>query len=119
MNAMVYIRGNRADFDEWAAMGAERWGYDDVLPYFKRSEDNERGEDAFHGAGGPMSVSDSRAMRQQFFLAEVDVTDTRGGLMIETCPAMPSGMLVTQARRCGRVRLRRTMSAQMLTCAAV
>ena len=44
MNAMVYIRGNRADYDEWAAMGAEGWGYDDVLPYFTRSEDNERGE---------------------------------------------------------------------------
>ncbi len=62
INAMVYIRGNRADFDEWAAMGADGWGYDDVLPYFKRSEDNERGEDAFHGAGGPLPVRESRAM---------------------------------------------------------
>ena len=59
---MIYVRGNRADFDGWAAGGAEGWSYDEVLPYFKRSEDNERGEDAFHGAGGPMSVSDSRAM---------------------------------------------------------
>jgi choline dehydrogenase-like flavoprotein len=62
MTAMVYIRGNRADYDEWAAMGAEGWGYDDVLPYFKRSEDNERGEDAFHGAGGPLPVRESRSM---------------------------------------------------------
>jgi choline dehydrogenase len=62
INAMIYIRGNRADYDGWAAGGAEGWGYDDVLPYFKRSEDNERGEDAFHGVGGPLSVSDSRAM---------------------------------------------------------
>ncbi|WP_372789596.1 GMC family oxidoreductase [Paraconexibacter sp.] len=62
MNAMVYIRGNRADFDEWAAMGAEGWGYEDVLPYFKRSEDNERGEDLYHGAGGPLSVRESRSM---------------------------------------------------------
>ena len=62
LNAMIYVRGNRADYDEWAAGGAEGWGYDEVLPYFKRSEDNERGEDLFHGAGGPMSVSDSRAM---------------------------------------------------------
>ena len=45
INAMIYIRGNRADYDEWAAMGADGWGYDDVLPYFKRAEDNERGED--------------------------------------------------------------------------
>lgn len=62
INAMIYVRGNRADYDEWAAGGAEGWSYDEVLPYFKRSEDNERGEDPFHGAGGPMSVSDSRAM---------------------------------------------------------
>jgi len=62
MNAMIYIRGNRADFDEWAAGGATGWGYEDVLPYFKRSEDNERGEDAFHGAGGELAVSESRSM---------------------------------------------------------
>jgi choline dehydrogenase len=62
INAMIYIRGNRADYDGWAAGGAEGWSYDEVLPYFKRSEDNERGEDAFHGAGGPLSISDSRAM---------------------------------------------------------
>jgi choline dehydrogenase len=62
MNAMVYIRGNRADYDEWAAMGAEGWGFEDVLPYFKKSEDNERGEDQFHGAGGPLPVRESRSM---------------------------------------------------------
>ncbi|MER6346303.1 GMC family oxidoreductase [Streptomyces sp. NPDC001595] len=61
VNAMIYIRGNRADFDGWAAAGATGWGYDDVLPYFKRSEDNERGEDAFHGTGGPLTVSDGRS----------------------------------------------------------
>jgi choline dehydrogenase len=62
INAMIYVRGNRADYDGWAAGGAEGWSYDEVLPYFKRSEDNERGEDRYHGVGGPMSVSDSRAM---------------------------------------------------------
>jgi choline dehydrogenase-like flavoprotein len=62
INAMIYVRGNRADYDEWAAAGAEGWSYDEVLPYFRRSEHNERGEDAFHGIGGPMSVSDSRSM---------------------------------------------------------
>jgi len=62
INAMIYLRGNRADYDEWAAGGAEGWSYDEVLPYFKRSEDNDRGEDAFHGVGGPLSVSDSRSM---------------------------------------------------------
>ena len=62
INAMIYVRGNRADYDEWAAGGAEGWSYDEVLPYFRRSEDNERGANEFHGAGGPMSVSDSRSM---------------------------------------------------------
>jgi choline dehydrogenase len=62
INAMIYVRGNRADYDGWAAGGAVGWSYDEVLPYFRRSEDNERGEDAFHGVGGPMRVSDSRAM---------------------------------------------------------
>ena len=61
INAQIYIRGNRADYDGWAAGGATGWSYDEVLPYFKRGEDNERGEDAFHGVGGPMSVSDSRS----------------------------------------------------------
>ncbi len=62
INAMIYLRGNRADYDGWAAMGFHGWGYDEVLPYFRRSEDNERGADAYHGVGGPQSVSDSRSM---------------------------------------------------------
>jgi choline dehydrogenase len=62
INAMIYIRGNRLDYDAWAAAGHAGWGYDDVLPFFRRSEDNERGEDAYHGADGPLSVSESRSM---------------------------------------------------------
>jgi choline dehydrogenase len=62
INAMIYLRGHRADFDGWAADGCTGWSYDDVLPYFKRSEDNERGADAFHGVGGPLAVSESRAL---------------------------------------------------------
>jgi choline dehydrogenase len=62
INAMIYIRGNAADYDGWRAMGCEGWGYEDVLPYFKRAEDNERGEDRYHGVGGPLSVSESRSM---------------------------------------------------------
>src|SRR3954454_10368068 len=62
LNAMIYIRGNRADYDEWAALGNDGWGYEDVLPYFKRAEDNERGANRYHGAGGPLSVSESRSM---------------------------------------------------------
>src|SRR6201995_4315417 len=62
INALIYVRGNRADYDGWAAAGCDGWGYDDVLPYFKRSEDNERGEDPYHGVGGPLTVSESRSM---------------------------------------------------------
>jgi len=61
INAMIYIRGHRADFDEWASGGASGWAYDEVLEYFKRSEDNERGADEFHGIGGPLAVSESRS----------------------------------------------------------
>jgi choline dehydrogenase len=61
MNAMIYVRGNAADYDGWAAGGARGWSYREVLPYFKRSEDNERGADDYHGVGGPLHVSDSRA----------------------------------------------------------
>ncbi len=58
INYMVYMRGHRDNYDGWRALGNPGWGYDDVLPYFKRSEDNARGADAFHGAGGPLHVSD-------------------------------------------------------------
>src|SRR5437763_4646543 len=59
-NSMIYIRGNRADYDGWRDSGCEGWGYDDLLPYFKRAEDNERGASEYHGAGGPLAVSDGR-----------------------------------------------------------
>lgn len=61
LNAMLYVRGNRVDYDGWAASGLTGWGYDDVLPYFKKAEDNERGESYYHGAGGPLSVSEGRS----------------------------------------------------------
>ena len=61
INAMVYVRGQAEDFEDWAAMGNPGWGWRDVLPYFKKSEDNARGADAFHGAGGQMHVSDTAA----------------------------------------------------------
>lgn len=61
INAMVYIRGHKWDYDNWAALGCDGWSYDDVLPYFKKAESNERGEDQFHGAGGPLFVSNQRS----------------------------------------------------------
>jgi choline dehydrogenase-like flavoprotein len=63
LNCMIYMRGNRADYDEWAAMGLAGWAYDDVLPYFRRAEDNERGESRYHGVGGPLTVSECRSMQ--------------------------------------------------------
>ncbi|MCC7273563.1 MAG: GMC family oxidoreductase N-terminal domain-containing protein [Alphaproteobacteria bacterium] len=63
INAMVHIRGQPADFDEWAAAGNPGWGWSDVLPYFKRAEDNGRGADAWRGVGGPLHVSDIDADR--------------------------------------------------------
>lgn len=58
VNAMLYIRGCAWDYDNWAALGATGWGYQDVLPVFRRAEGNVRGADAYHGADGPLSVSD-------------------------------------------------------------
>src|SRR3954454_21075996 len=63
LNTMIYMRGNPADYDGWEAMGLAGWGYEDVLPYFRRAEDNERGESYWHGVGGPLSVSDGRSMQ--------------------------------------------------------
>jgi choline dehydrogenase-like flavoprotein len=61
INAMVYIRGHRADYDGWAAMGFDGWGWEDVLPYFIKAEDNERGASELHGAGGPLRVCEGRS----------------------------------------------------------
>lgn len=60
INAMCFIRGNPADYDEWATLGARGWDWQSVLPYFKRSQNQERGGDAWHGVGGPLNVADLR-----------------------------------------------------------
>ena len=61
INAMLYIRGNRWDYDHWVSLGNEGWSYDDVLPYFKRAENNEVINDNFHGTGGPLNVANLRS----------------------------------------------------------
>lgn len=58
INGLVYIRGQREDFQLWRQMGNQGWGWDDVLPFFKKAEDQERGANALHGEGGPLGVSD-------------------------------------------------------------
>ncbi len=62
INAMIYARGHPLDYDQWRQAGLTGWGYGDVLPYFKRAENNWRGEDAYHGGSGPLRVS--RGTRQ-------------------------------------------------------
>lgn len=63
INGLLYIRGQAEDYDDWEALGNHGWSYAQVLPYFKRAEDQERGGDEFHGSGGPLAVSDIRARR--------------------------------------------------------
>src|SRR5687768_18467531 len=60
INAMCYIRGVPGDYDGWAAAGASGWSWNDVLPYFRRSERNSRGDSPLHGSLGPLYVSDLR-----------------------------------------------------------
>ncbi|WP_198972335.1 GMC family oxidoreductase [Xylophilus sp. ASV27] len=63
INAMLYVRGQRQDYDGWAAQGCEGWDWDSVLPYFRKSEHHQRGADAHHGGSGPLHVSDQKSPR--------------------------------------------------------
>src|SRR5438105_3834988 len=62
MNAMIYIRGHPRDYDRWAELGNEGWSFADVLPYFKRAENQQHGASGLHGAGGPLDVCDLRTV---------------------------------------------------------
>ncbi|MFT3810469.1 MAG: choline dehydrogenase [Micropepsaceae bacterium] len=66
MNGMIYIRGHARDYDQWRQLGLEGWGWGDVLPYFKRAETNENGGDDFHGADGPLRVSNAKSRHPLF-----------------------------------------------------
>ena len=63
INGLLYVRGQHEDYDRWRQRGNAGWGFDDVLPYFKKAEDQQRGADQYHGADGPLPVSDLRAPR--------------------------------------------------------
>ena len=63
LNGLLYVRGQREDYDRWRQMGCKGWGFDDVLPLFKRAEDQERGADEWHGTGGPLSVTNATVQR--------------------------------------------------------
>jgi choline dehydrogenase len=58
INAMLYVRGHASDYDHWRQLGNSGWSYEDVLPFFKKAENNERGGDQYHGSGGPLNVTD-------------------------------------------------------------
>ena len=64
LNGLLYVRGQREDYDRWRELGNVGWGFDDVLPYFKKSEDQENGADEYHGVGGPLKVSNLRLRRE-------------------------------------------------------
>ncbi len=64
INGLIYIRGQKQDFDYWRQLGNVGWSYDDVLPYFRRAENQERGSDAFHGSGGPLDISNLRSRHE-------------------------------------------------------
>ncbi len=70
INAMMYIRGNKWDYNNWAEQGNKGWDYDSVLPYFKKAENNETIKDEFHGQGGPLNVMELRdpSHFNEFFL---------------------------------------------------
>ena len=70
INAMIYIRGHKSDYDHWAALGNDGWSYQDLLPYFKKSENNAAIADEFHGNDGPLHVSNLQSHNpfQQFYL---------------------------------------------------
>ncbi|HYL93315.1 MAG TPA: GMC family oxidoreductase N-terminal domain-containing protein, partial [Alphaproteobacteria bacterium] len=74
MNAMIYIRGHRHDYDQWRDMGNTGWGFDDVLPYFKKSEKQQHGASEYHGDKGPLSVSDLHQVNElsQAFVAAAE-----------------------------------------------
>lgn len=76
INAQIYIRGHRSDYDLWASLGNSGWSYDEVLPFFKKSENNERGPSAYHGSGGPLNVADLRdpnPLTQAFVRAGMEI----------------------------------------------
>jgi choline dehydrogenase len=76
LNGLLYVRGQPADYDRWAELGNPGWSYADVLPYFRKSEDNSRGADQYHGVGGPQKITDLRLRRpiaEHFIAAATEI----------------------------------------------
>ena len=77
INGLLYIRGQSNDYDYWRQLGNAGWGWEDVLPYFKKAENQEHGESDFHGAGGPLSVSDQR-IKLKILDTFIDAAEEKG-----------------------------------------
>jgi choline dehydrogenase len=103
MNAMIYVRGNRADYDGWARDGASGWSYEEVLPYFKRSEDNAEFRDAYHGVGGEQHVT-SRRWLSRHWDPFLEAAEAAGVPRIADCNGaqQEGGVLVQTTTRGGR-----------------
>ena len=78
INGLLYVRGQAQDFNVWRQLGNVGWSFEDVLPYFKRSEDQERGADAYHGTGGPLGVADVRLAQNTLCDAFVEACEAAG-----------------------------------------
>ncbi len=77
INGLLYVRGQAEDYDHWRQLGCTGWSYAEVLPYFRRAEDQQHGADAYHGAGGPLAVSDMR-VRRDICDAYIDAAEKNG-----------------------------------------
>ena len=110
ISAMVYIRGNRDDYDAWrSTYGCTGWGYKDLFPYFRRAEDNSRGESAYHGTGGPLPVQDLRHKSEhaQLFIEAAIRRGAAGQRRLQRraagrrrlLPGHPAGRRAVQRRR--------------------
>lgn len=109
INGMVHFRGHPKDFDDWAALGCQGWGYSDVLPYFKRSEDHWTGGNAWRGKGGPIGVAPvdtSRLMAEEVrasaALCGFDYNPDADGASNEGCADVQ--IAIRDGRRCGSAR---------------
>ncbi|MCG9786518.1 GMC family oxidoreductase N-terminal domain-containing protein [Vibrio mediterranei] len=105
INAMMYARGHRYDYDLWASLGNEGWSYDECLPYFKKAENNEVHDDEFHGQGGPLNVADLRSpspMVERYLSAceSIGVPTNRDVNGVEQFGAMQTQVTQLNGERC-------------------
>nr|WP_315980352.1 GMC family oxidoreductase N-terminal domain-containing protein [Aliamphritea spongicola] len=88
MNGLLYVRGQKEDYDDWAALGNKGWSYKDILPYFKKSEDQERGANEYHGVGGPLQVSNIK-IRRELCDKFIDAAEQVGIPVMKTATVKP------------------------------